>query len=554
MTGSTVRSEQSENPTRGGEIRVLLVDDDEAWVESTAKILSHQRESLTVTTATDLETASERVEDVDPDCIVSDYQLERGTGLDLLSEVRAESSDRPFILITGQGNERVASTAIGRQVSDYIPKRSLGGRDDLLARRIETVVESHRTRRALERERRSKDAMLDVLTATTGETELCEGFCTRLVEERGYGCAWVGRETDPGMPVPVAAAGEARYLDAVLGPRQVPPPEEPTRRALESDGFVSATVESADGTTAAGTAEESGGGPTEGGEDGERSWDRVAADSGFERALAVPVGHEGVRLGVLGVYAVDGSMRGERERTALAEFADTLGYALTAAERRRSLLSSDSVSVSVDLGDSDVPLVRLTETLDARFEVHSAIPRDDGTTLYVADVEGVSVGTLVDRAGDVDSVESADFDTTVSPVRCELVVASRTPEEVLAEHGARFERTVVESGTATVSVTIPDDGALATVREAVGVEFDDASVSTVWTGQSDSRPRTVDEALADLTDRQLEVLRHAFDVGYFERPRGASATELADHFGLARATLTQHLRAAQRKLLGSMFD
>ncbi|MFC6974373.1 helix-turn-helix domain-containing protein [Halomicroarcula sp. GCM10025709] len=57
-----------------------------------------------------------------------------------------------------------------------------------------------------------------------------------------------------------------------------------------------------------------------------------------------------------------------------------------------------------------------------------------------------------------------------------------------------------------------------------------------------------------ITERQGEVLRHALDVGYFERPRETNATELAEHFGLSRATVSQHLRSAQRKVLAHVFD
>lgn len=49
------------------------------------------------------------------------------------------------------------------------------------------------------------------------------------------------------------------------------------------------------------------------------------------------------------------------------------------------------------------------------------------------------------------------------------------------------------------------------------------------------------------------VLRHALDVGYFERPRGTNATELAEQFGLTRATVSQHLRSAQRKVFARLF-
>ncbi|NHX35763.1 MULTISPECIES: helix-turn-helix domain-containing protein [Halolamina] len=57
-----------------------------------------------------------------------------------------------------------------------------------------------------------------------------------------------------------------------------------------------------------------------------------------------------------------------------------------------------------------------------------------------------------------------------------------------------------------------------------------------------------------LTDRQQEVLRTAYREGYFERPREANGTELADELGISQSTFAEHLTAAQRKLFGDVFD
>lgn len=548
----------------GDDVLVLLVDDNEAWARSTAQVLEHQRAALSVRTATDLSTASAAFAEYDPDCVVCDYQLEAGTGLELLEEVRDRSPDRPFVLITGEGDETVASDAISQEVTDYIPKRSLGGRDDLLASRVESAVDSYRTRRALDRERRTKDAMLDVLTATTGETELSRQFCAQLVE-RGYACAWIGRVTDGGGPVPRAVAGREAYLDAVVGPDRVPPPGEPARRALDADGVVATSIgEPRDGPAAAvpgDIADRSDGqrGTTPGGMAPERSahdWETVAADCGFERAVAGPVRSDGVQFGVLAVYADDAVVDADRERSAVSEYADTVGYALRTAEQQRSLLSSHPVSLSVEVGDGAAPLVAVAEALPASsaVEVRSALPRGDGTTLYVAAVEGVPASTLEERVTAVDAVESVTVDADASPPRCEVVVAARTPEELLASHGARFEETVVDDGAATLSVRVSDDAKLATLRETLETEYDDVTVSTVWTGRDASAAGAAGDPLADLTARQRDVLRHAFAVGYFERPRGASATDLADHFDVARATVTQHLRTAQRKVFSHLLS
>jgi hypothetical protein len=65
-----------------------------------------------------------------------------------------------------------------------------------------------------------------------------------------------------------------------------------------------------------------------------------------------------------------------------------------------------------------------------------------------------------------------------------------------------------------------------------------------------SDPVVVDRAR--LTERQREVVRTAQRLGYFEHPRGASATEVADAIGIARATFSEHLAAAQRRVFDEL--
>ncbi|WP_458206154.1 bacterio-opsin activator domain-containing protein [Haladaptatus sp. NG-SE-30] len=76
------------------------------------------------------------------DCIVANYDLPEGDGLELLESVRDEHPNLPFVLFTGMGSERIASEAIAAGVSDYIPRDSVSGGDDLLAR-IDTAIEKH---------------------------------------------------------------------------------------------------------------------------------------------------------------------------------------------------------------------------------------------------------------------------------------------------------------------------------------------------------------------------------------------------------------------------
>lgn len=57
-----------------------------------------------------------------------------------------------------------------------------------------------------------------------------------------------------------------------------------------------------------------------------------------------------------------------------------------------------------------------------------------------------------------------------------------------------------------------------------------------------------------LTERQREVLRTAHGMGYFERPKGANAGEVAAELDISRSTFTEHLAAAQTKLLDAILE
>ncbi|MFQ3295648.1 MAG: putative DNA binding protein [Halobacteriales archaeon] len=55
-----------------------------------------------------------------------------------------------------------------------------------------------------------------------------------------------------------------------------------------------------------------------------------------------------------------------------------------------------------------------------------------------------------------------------------------------------------------------------------------------------------------LTDRQMEVLRTAHEMGYFEYSKRSNAGDVADELGISTPTFSEHLSAAQRKLLGAL--
>jgi predicted DNA binding protein len=73
--------------------------------------------------------------------------------------------------------------------------------------------------------------------------------------------------------------------------------------------------------------------------------------------------------------------------------------------------------------------------------------------------------------------------------------------------------------------------------------------------ESCERPQSREPTVLDrdaLTDRQREVLETAYEMGYFRKPRAARAGDVAQELDISTTTFTEHLAAAQRKLLGDV--
>ena len=127
-------------------IRVLHVEADAAAPTSTE--LSRAADGLAVAAATDAEEALDRLRTGEFDCVVSDYDLPRTDGIELLEAVRAERPGLPFVLFTDQGSEGVASDAISAGVTDDLRKGSGPEQYRLPASRIRNAVERTRAERA----------------------------------------------------------------------------------------------------------------------------------------------------------------------------------------------------------------------------------------------------------------------------------------------------------------------------------------------------------------------------------------------------------------------
>lgn len=125
------------------------------------------------------------------------------------------------------------------------------------------------------------------------------------------------------------------------------------------------------------------------------------------------------------------------------------------------------------------------------------------------------------------------------------------PCECLGEFGCSVGRYVAQEGTLTLVFHAPDYEQLRDIVGELREQFPDVDIKRFVRSPSEEQsPRvTVPVDRSKLTARQLEVLETAYEMGYFERPREANATEIAAELDINPSTFREHLAAAESKLL-----
>src|SRR5690242_1357657 len=107
-------------------MKILYVEDEFDHVVLTERVLEENlHDGFTLLHAEKIADALKRLDtEPDIDLILSDLRLPDGTGLDLLKKVRERKSPPPVVLVTGQGDQEVAVTALKSGAADYLVKQT----------------------------------------------------------------------------------------------------------------------------------------------------------------------------------------------------------------------------------------------------------------------------------------------------------------------------------------------------------------------------------------------------------------------------------------------
>jgi DNA-binding CsgD family transcriptional regulator len=219
---------------------------------------------------------------------------------------------------------------------------------------------------------------------------------------------------------------------------------------------------------------------------------------------------------------------------------------------------NEVVEVEFALHDRSYPFVAASDAADCQFSLVEILPHGEERCTEYFEVTGTKPGRVLELADRHADVEAHLLDESTEGGFFEFEVSADCPAVSLARRGA-LPRTVESAGgEGRIVADVPPRLDPAPLLDSFLAEYDGAefvskrSKSTVGSLLSRSARRRVPPD--ELTERQREVLETALEAGYYEWPRACSGEEVADELGISSATFSEHVHAAERKLLAAVFE
>lgn len=182
---------------------------------------------------------------------------------------------------------------------------------------------------------------------------------------------------------------------------------------------------------------------------------------------------------------------------------------------------------------TDVTWSRAGETFTEEFRVDSDVAAE--STAALADADPVL---------EVGDEQVYQFQREAGPdtaCACEVVESLGHPLADVRVEGGALVLTLHLPGVERLQEVVSD---LERVADDVSVRY---LVHATADGEGGADRTVVDRGR--LTERQREVLATAYEMGYFEYPREANATEVSEALDIGLSAFAEHLASAQGKLL-----
>ncbi len=163
------------------QIKVLLVDDDKIDRMAVERFIVKQRLPYDLIVAASKTEALEKLKDDSYDVVLMDYNLQDGTGLELLSS----AGDTPVVFVTGSGSEQIAVEAMREGAYDYLIKDP----DRYYLTMLPSTVDNVLKRKQIEEEKEQLildlQKALEEVKTLSGMLPIC-AKCKKVRDDKGY--------------------------------------------------------------------------------------------------------------------------------------------------------------------------------------------------------------------------------------------------------------------------------------------------------------------------------------------------------------------------------
>jgi signal transduction histidine kinase len=143
-------------------MNLLLIEDDEVDRMAVKRVLRQANITAKVEEVVDFSAAREALKQAKADCVLLDFHLPGGDGLELMQAAAASGLGAPIIVLTGQGDETLAVEMMKAGAVDYLPKRLLT--PERLSQAIRQAIRLSEAERRAQQAARLRDDTLAIVS------------------------------------------------------------------------------------------------------------------------------------------------------------------------------------------------------------------------------------------------------------------------------------------------------------------------------------------------------------------------------------------------------
>jgi len=278
-----------------------------------------------------------------------------------------------------------------------------------------------------------------------------------------------------------------------------------------------------------------------------------AREFDYRSSAVIPIVHQGMLYGILGVCSERADAFAEEEREVVGQLGDVIGHAIAAVDRKRALMSDEVVELEIRIPKL---LEDRTVSADGTVTIDRVTPMGDGEYLLYGTASADAMA-VIHELGDQrpDWTDVRTFDETEAEVRFEQRLSDPPMTSIVADHGGNFKTGRIEDGVYRATIQFPPGTNVRRVIDRIQETYLDVRIVSQQqvTRDEPSSPQFLSALTENLTERQWMALEAGYFGGYFESPRHRSGEEVAESLDIGASTFHQHVRKAERKLLDTVF-